>query len=189
MKFYANQKKKRTSKFLFLPILVFVLVACATVATKTYDETVFQWKSYKDVAKWMSWHFSYDMTRFRETEGKGPLYVPPRAPEETFKLKSGVCYDAALFAIETLNRIDRSYEASIVFLQIRPYGVNHYVCSFRKDGKLYIIDYGTPNRNLVGVHGPYNSLEEYRKFYERYNPRVSHVISIHYVDLNFWKIK
>jgi len=122
------------------------------------------------------------MARFREAEERGPLYVPARAPEETFRLKSGVCYDAALFAKETLNRIDPSYEARIVFLQIRPYGVNHYVCSFRKDGKLYIIDYGTPNRNLVGVHGPYNSLEEYRKFYERYNPRVSRVVSIYYVD-------
>jgi hypothetical protein len=189
MKFCAGHKENRRSKFVFLSIFFLILFACATVPTKTYDETVSEWQSYKDVAKWMSWHFSYDMTRFRETEGKGPFYVEPRAPEQTFKLKSGVCYDAAIFAKETLNRIDPSYEACIVFLQIRPYGVNHYVCSFRKDGKLYIIDYGTPNRNVLGVHGPYNSLEEYKNFYERRNSKVTRVVSIHYVDLNFYKTK
>jgi len=57
-----------------------------------------------------------------------------------------------------------------VVILIRPYGNNHYVCSFKKDGKLYIMDYGTPYKTVTGLHGPYNSLEEYKQFYEKNHP-------------------
>jgi hypothetical protein len=175
-----NQIKIIGLRYKFLPIFIFILSACASVPIKSYNETFSEWKSYKDVARWMARHFSYDMVRFRETEGKGPLVVPPRTPRETFSLRSGVCYDAAVFAKETLNLIDPSYEAKLVFIENRPYAFNHFVCSFKKDGKLFIMDYGTPYRNMVGVHGPYNSLDEYKKFYERYHPKARHVQSIRY---------
>jgi len=61
---------------------------------------------------------------------------------------------------------------------MRPYGYNHYVCSFKRDGKIFIMDYGTPYKSLTGVHGPYNSLEDYRKFYETHQPVKRHIESI-----------
>ena len=175
--FKINQKSMIKFRLLITPIFILILFACATTPKKTYEETVSDWKSYKDVAKWMSRHFSYDMARFREVEGKSPI---PRSPEETFKLKSGVCYDGAYFVKDVLNRIAPSYEAKVVFIENRPYAVNHFVCSFTKDGKLFIMDYATAHMNMVGVHGPYNSLDEFKKFYERNHPKVIQVLSIRY---------
>lgn len=172
MKFQINQKETRRLKLKFLPIFFLLLFACATVPVKTYEESVSEWKSYKDVAKWMSSNFSYDMGRLREVIEKysHDILLLPRTPKETFELKSGVCDDAALFAKETLNRIDASYQAEIVFIDFIRGPIGHVVCSFRKDGKLYIMDYGTPTKSVEGVHGPYNSLEEYKKFYETWHP-------------------
>lgn len=133
MRFQKNQKDITRLRLKFLPICIIILFACAIAPIKSYDETISQWKSYKDVARWMDRHFSYDMRRFREVEGRGPYVFPPRTPEETFRLKSGVCYDAAVFAKVTVNRIDPSYEAKVVFIENHPYEVNHYVCSFKKD--------------------------------------------------------
>jgi len=134
---------------------------------KTYDETVSQWKSYEDLVRWMENDFSFDKERYEKFKGTLPV---PRTPEETFQLKSGIYIDAAMFLKETLNRIDPSYKAQIVILIIRRYGFNHYACSLKKDGKLFIMDYGTPFKETTGVHGPYGSLEEYKKFYERHHP-------------------
>lgn len=179
MKSKINQKDIVKFGSLILTIFILILFACATVPVKTYEETVSQWKSYKDVAKWMSWHFSYDMKRLKEGIEKHTYDnpMPVRTPKETFELKSGVCWEAARFAKETLNRVDPSYEAEIVFLD-REGLVDHYVCSFKKDGKLYIMDYGTPSRSLIGVHGPYNSLEEYKKFFEWNDPSRLKILSI-----------
>jgi len=179
MKFQINQKGRGRVSLKFLLLFSLILFGCATVPVKTYEETVSQWKSYKDVAKWMSWHFSYDMKRLKEGIEKhtydNPMAV--RTPEETFRLKSGVCFDGARFVKETLNRIDPSYEAEIVFID-REGLVDHYVCSFKKDGKLFIMDYSTSVRNWIGIHGPYNSLEEYKKFFERNDPHRIKVLSI-----------
>jgi hypothetical protein len=179
MKFQTNQKKTRRPKFRFLPIFFLILFACATVPTKTYDETVSQWKSNEDVAKWMRWHFSYDMARFNEVK-RNFSSISVRTAKETFKLKSGVCFDAAQFTKETLNRIDPSYEAQIIYIENRPYETDHFVCSFKKDNKLYIMDYGTYYRSMIGTYGPFNSLEEYKKVYERKHPKVKRVQSISY---------
>jgi hypothetical protein len=138
-----------------------------SLTTKTYAETVSQWKSYQDLVKWMEKDFSFDMDRFGKFEKTLP---PPRTPEETFRLKSGIYIDAATFAKETLNRVNPSYKAQIVVVIMRPYGYNHYVCSFRKDGKIFIMDYGTPYKEMTGVHGPYDSLVGYREFYEKNHP-------------------
>jgi hypothetical protein len=131
---------------------------------KTYDETVSEWISYQDVVKWMENKFSVDIKRF---EGKPPM---SRMPSETFELKSGVDIDAAMFLRETLNRINPSYQAQIVVVIIRPNVFNRYVCSFKKDDKLFIMDYGTPYKEVTGVRGPYDSLEEYKGFYEKHSP-------------------
>ena len=145
---------------------------------KTYDETVSEWKSYQDLVKWMENDFSFDKERYEKFERTLPV---PRTPEKTFQLKSGIYIDAAMFLKETLNRINPSYKAQIVILIIRPYGFNHYVCSFRKDGKLFIMDYGTPYREITGVHGPYSSLEEYKKFYEKHHPMKGEIEAITYL--------
>jgi hypothetical protein len=105
----------------------------------------------------------------------------PRTPEKTFQLKSGIYIDAAMFSKETLNRINPSYKAQIVVLIIRPYGFNHYVCSIRKDGKLFIMDYGTPFKEVTGIHGPYSSLDEYKNFYEKHHPMKGEIEAITYL--------
>jgi hypothetical protein len=171
-----NQKTMIKSRLLVTPIFIVILFACTTIPQKTYEETVSEWKSYQDVAKWMSLHFSYDRVRFGLVENTVP---DRRSPEETFKLKSGVCYDAAFFAKDTLNRINPAYEAKVLFIDNRPYATNHFVCSFKNEGKIYIMDYGMTDRTILGVHGPFNSLDEYKKFYERYHPKVKHVQGIY----------
>jgi len=145
---------------------------------KSYDDTVSEWKSYQDLVRWMENDFSFDKERYEKFEGTLPV---PRAPEETFKLKSGIYIDAAMFLKETLNRINPSYKAKIVILIIRPYGSNHYVCSFEKDGKLFILDYGTPYKEVTGIHGPYRSLGEYKKFYQNEHPMKGEIEAITYL--------
>ncbi len=158
-------------------VLFLLSISCGVIFVKSYDETVSRWKSHRDVERWLEKDFSFDAERFKRFEGTLP---PPRTPEETFKLKSGIYIDAVIFAKEVLNRIDPSYQAQIVVLFIGR-GVNHYVCSLKKDGKIFIMDYGTPYRTMVGFHGPFNSLEEYRLFFEKNHPTIKNVKAITYL--------
>jgi hypothetical protein len=139
----------------------------APVKPKTYSEAVSQWKSDEDVLKWLQEEFKFDTARFKRFEGTLP---PPRTPEETFQFRSGIYVDVATFAREALHRINPTYQARIVVLLVRPSVLNYYVCSFRKGGKLFIFDFGTPYPSVTGMHGPYNSLEELRIFYEKTHP-------------------
>ena len=134
---------------------------------KTYEGTVSGWKSYQDLVRWMEREFSTDMERYKRFEGTLPV---SRAPAETFRFKSGIYIDAALFMRETLNRIDPSLKAQVLVLIIRPNRYNHYVCLFKKDGRIFILDYGTPFKEITGIHGPYRSLNEYKRFYEIHHP-------------------
>jgi hypothetical protein len=173
-----NQRKTLGFKSKCILIFCLFLAACGIIFVKSYDETVSRWKSHKDLEKWMENEFSFDADRFERFKGTLP---PPRTPEETFKLKSSIYIDAAIFAKEALNRIEPSYKAQIVVLLIGR-GANHYVCSFRREGKLFIMDYGTPYREVTGVHGPYHSLEEYKKFYEKYHPIKRKIEAIVYLQ-------
>ncbi len=173
----SNQRRMLGFKAKCIPIFFLFLAACGIIFVRSYDETVSRWKSYKDLERWMEKEFSFDTERFERFKGTLP---PPRPPEETFKLKSGIYIDAAIFAKETLNRIDPSYRAQIVVLFIGR-GANHYVCSLKKDGRIFIMDYGTPFRTMVGVHGPFNSLEEYRAFFEKNHPTIKSVQAISYL--------
>ena len=141
-----------------------VLVPCNTMAgpemsTASYEETVTQWTSYRDVANWMSKNFQYEY-------GRKVSGWQPRNPEQTFKLRTGMCQDGANFALHALNRINPDYHARIVFIKNRVGPPHHWVTAFTMDGKLYIIDYGAGARwaSMMGVHGPYNSLTEYENF-------------------------
>ena len=145
------------------------------IAGKTYAEAISQWKSHQDLVKWMERDFSLDMERYKRFKGTLPI---PRTPEETFQLKSGIYIDAAEFSKKTLNQINPSYRAQTVVILVRPNVFNHYVCAFKKDGKLFVLDYGTPYKEITGVHGPYNSLDEYKRFYEKHHPEKRHVEGI-----------
>jgi len=145
---------------------------------ETYDETISGWKSYEDVVKWMTNDFSFDKERYEKFEGTLPV---PRTPQETFQLKSGIYIDAAMFLKETLNRVNPSYKALIVILMTRPSGFNHYACSLKKDGKIFIMDYGTPYKEVTGIHGPYSTLEEYRTFYQKHLPIKREIEAITYL--------
>jgi Transglutaminase-like domain len=160
-----------------LLICLVLLSGCAMIPARSYDETVSRWKTHKDVERWMAKDFSLDTERLRRFEGTLP---PPRTPEETFKLKSGIDIDAAIFVKGALNRIDSSYQAKIVVLVILG-GANHYVCSFLKEGNLFIMDYGMPYPSIVGVHGPFHSLEEYKRFFEKNHPTIKRVQAITYL--------
>lgn len=150
-------------------ILWFTFVAsCATMKSATYEETVAQWTSYQDVARWMKTNFSFDYQRAKMSLGTN---LQPRTPDQTFKLKSGICHDAAVFARDTLNRIDPKYDAKVLFMKnalgTRSQGFfNHNVAAFTMDGKLYIMDYGAGRiwDAMNGVHGPYDSLHGYVEF-------------------------
>jgi hypothetical protein len=155
------------------------MVPLKPLIVKTYAETISEWKSYEELVKWMEDDFSFDEERYKRHEGTLPI---PRTSEETFQLKSGIYIDAAFFLKETLRRINPSYDPRIVVLVTRPYGSNHYVCSFQNGGKLFIMDYGTPYREITGVHGPYNSLEEYKKFYETNHPIKKKIEAITYLQ-------
>jgi hypothetical protein len=145
---------------------------------KTYAEAISEWKTYQDLVKWMEKDFSFDVERYKKFEGTLPT---PRTPEETFQLKSGIYIDAAEFSKRTLNQINPSYKAQTVVIVVRPSVFNRYVCSFKKDGKLYVMDYGTPYKDITGIHGPYDSLDEYKKFYENHHPEKRQVEGIGYL--------
>jgi hypothetical protein len=142
---------------------------------KTYTEAISQWKSHEDLVKWMERDFSLDVERYKRFEGTLPI---PRTPEETFQLKSGIYIDAVEFSKKTLNQINPSYKAQTAVILVRPNVLNHYVCAFKKDGKLFVLDYGTPYKEITGVHGPYNSLDEYKRFYEKHHPEKRRVEGI-----------
>jgi hypothetical protein len=196
-----RNRRNGLMKFNFITLAIFILVLFACTSSrvkivpretpsekpgftkpssgKSYPETISGWKSYQDLVKWVEKDFSFDAGRYKQYEGTLP---PPRTSDETFQLKSGIYVDIAFFIKETLNRIDPLYNAQIVVLIIRPYGFNHYVCSFKTGGKLFIMDYGTPYREVTGVHGPYHSLEEYKKFYEKVHPikrKIEAIVYLH----------
>ncbi|MFB3885834.1 MAG: transglutaminase-like domain-containing protein [Thermodesulfobacteriota bacterium] len=162
-------------RYITLCLLILLFSGCASsrvgtwipFARKTYSDTVSGWKSYRDVVKWMEGRFSFDEERYKKYEGTLP---PPRTPEETFRLRSGIYMDVAFFLKETLHRVDPSYQSRVVVIVASSSRFNHYVCSFKAEGKLFILDYGTPYKEMTGVHGPYRSLEEYRQFYEKHHP-------------------
>src|SRR5512147_2497967 len=108
------------------------------VPGKTYAEAISRWKSYQDLVKWMEKDFSFDVERYKRFERTLPA---PRPPEETFRLKSGINIDAVEFSKKTLNQINPSYKAQTAVILVRPNVFNHYVCTFKNDGKLFVLDY------------------------------------------------
>ena len=165
-------------KYILVPTIISLLFGCAT----SYKQTISQWKSWVDVHTWMASNFVYDFARYNNIL-RGRESETPRSPSQTFALKSGVCTDGAYFAKETLNRINPEYNAKVVFIWVstRP-GSSHYVCSFEKDGKIFIMDWATSYSSMRGYHGPFYSLDEYKTYYETNHPVNKHTISVTYTQ-------
>jgi hypothetical protein len=150
----------------FVSILLFIFLASGSAAAGpkgsaiSYEETVAQWKSYQDVADWFAGSFGYDRSKLLSRR------QIPQSPAETFRLKKGVCYDAANFTIDALNRIKPGYNAKVVFIKNRLGPPHHWVAAFTENGKLYILDYGASMKwsRMNGTHGPYESLKDYERF-------------------------
>lgn len=167
---------------IFIIIHIFILIsACASlnkgkIAEQTYEGWLVTCKDYRNVAKWQEKYLVYDKERLQEflfrAKAKLPR-LPARSPEVTFKLKRGICIDAAVFTKVSLNRINPAYKAEIVHLFPGSLPlIDHYVCAFYVDGKLFIIDYGTTYQETKGTHGSFNDLDDYvHNFYLKHHPR------------------
>lgn len=61
-----------------------------------------------------------------------------------------------------MNRINPDYKAEIVHLFPGPLpAIDHYVCDFYVQEKLYIMDYGITERRTEGTHGPFKDMDDY----------------------------
>jgi hypothetical protein len=175
-------------KYGILLIVVFLAFGCAMNRTNVPDNGYEEWlstcKDYKDVAKWMSQNLVYDDKKFEYYWNHTiPLFLQGKigtekliltqSPEETFKLKLGVCNDGAVFAKHSLNRINPDYKAEIIYIGIKG-KFAHYQCGFFVDGKLYVIDYtsGLKEKSfqVEGTHGPFKDLKEYENVFCRMHP-------------------
>lgn len=164
-----------------LSLTLILISACASfnkgeIKRPTYEEWLASCKDYKDVAKWQEKYLIYDKERLQESLSRSKANLPrlrAQSPEDTFRIKRGICMDAAVFTKVSLNRINPEYKAEIVHLFPGPLPlIDHYVCAFYVNGKLFIMDYGTTYRQTEGTHGPFKDLDDYvHSFYLKYHPK------------------
>jgi len=166
--FFTSQRKTKEMKKIFLFSLFLLLFANSPALCETYEKWLSRCQSYKDVAQWLNQNFFYDREAIRKA-----LYGPQeeamaqniQVTKETFRRKTGLSLEAALFAKHTLNQINPDYHADIIYLYAGKQSM-HFVCGFYIGGKLYVMDYGTTHEKLLGTHGPFSNLDEYvKKFY------------------------
>lgn len=130
----------------------------------SYEEWLKSCSSYLDVCDWLEKNFKYDYKRLYESRNRVLLGLPrvrSRSPEETFLLKSGICYDSSVFSKVSLNKINPNYFAEIVYILVEKDVYSHVVCGFFLNSSLYIIDYGTTCEKTKGLSGPFFSLRDY----------------------------
>lgn len=149
-------------------MIFFLLLFQPPLWAETYDQWVLNCRSYRDVAEWLNDNFRYEPDRFGESRtsgkaGRKPLTMKER--EGIFRYRTGCSFEASLFARETLNRINPDYRAEIIHLSLGRSQV-HYLCGFYVGERLFVMDYGNPQENLIGTHGPFEDLNDYlRRFY------------------------
>ena len=142
----------------------------ASVQADAYGTTLATWTSYQDVADWLRSHFKFDHGRLnlilQRTRQNGPSGLLARSAGATFQTKSGYCTDSAAFAIQSLNQIHPGYNARYIFIKNRFGQPHHWVAGFMVDGKIMVLDYGASAEwaGMNGVHGPYDSLEQYAQY-------------------------
>jgi len=149
-----------------------VLLSYNNVSTAdSYEAALASWTSHKDVAKWLSNNFSFEKSRQKQISKRlrqqGPDGLLIRKPVNLYENNhNGYCADSANFSIQSLNKINPAYNARWVFIWNKAGRPNHWVAAFDHENKLYIRDYGTGDKwkEMQGIHGPYNSLGEYRSY-------------------------
>jgi hypothetical protein len=146
------------------------LLSVSAVAETAYDATVSKWTSQQDVAGWLKTNFVFDQNRQAEVQRQlkdtGPEHVLTRKPATLFESHNGYCRDSAGFAKDALNKIDPAHNARYIFIKNKFGAPNHWVTGYTVDGKLYVMDFGAGQHwaALEGVHGPYDSLDDYKNF-------------------------
>ena len=140
-----------------------------------YPEAVSSWTSYTDVADWLDSNFDFDKKRQgliqKRLRSQGPDGLLVRAPATLYDAPKGYCADSANFALDALQRIDPAYDPQWIFIKNAAGPPNHWVTGFHVDGKLYVMDYGTGKKwsDMKGVHGPYDTLEDYAAYLSSLN--------------------
>jgi hypothetical protein len=162
-------------KKIFLSSLFLLLFAQSPAFCQTYEKWLSRCQSYKDVALWLNQNFFYDREAIRKAlygSQKEGMAQNIQVTKETFRRKTGLSLEAALFAKHSLNQINPDYHADIIYLYAGKQSV-HFVCGFYIGGKLYVMDYGTPYEKLMGTNGPFSDLDEYvKKFYLKNHPKL-----------------
>ena len=142
----------------------------AVAADSQYEAELLRWNSHEDVARWLKTNFIFDKGRQTEANAQlrasGPSNILTRRPEALFEKHRGYCRDAAGFARDALNKISPDYQARYIFIKNRQGPPNHWVTGFIVSGKLYVLDYGAGAHwaAMEGLHGPFESLDNYRDF-------------------------
>jgi hypothetical protein len=159
-------------RVLFLAIISQLVLAPPCWA-ETYENWLARCKSYKDVAEWLNTNFHCDRNGVRREGPPGRNNAKSfqvRSAEETFRCRTGLSLEAAVFAKHSLNRINPEYRAEIIHLVAERSSV-HYVCGLHLGGRLFVMDYASPHEKMIGTHGPFRTLGEYvEKFYLKYHP-------------------
>jgi len=156
-------------------LLFFAQTLPAAAAADDYENAVSKWRSYEDVARWLDGNFAFDTARLQSilgrTRANGPSGLLARTARGTYEQKSGYCTDAANFALQALNRIDSTYKAQFVFIRNQYGQPHHWVTGFTVNGRIMVMDYGAgPEwKGMKGVHGPYDTLEQYGEFLRSLN--------------------
>ena len=151
-----------------------------------YPVTVKTWKSHNDVANWMKSNWSMDKfsqqrlisnTKKLQREGADLSSLTANdislTPEESYNKRIGHCADAAILIKDALNKINPDYKPKIIFIK-NVYGPpHHWVTGFYINNELYVMDYGAGTHwsDMMGIHGPYNSLDEYGDFLRNVNAK------------------
>ena len=149
---------------------------------KPYPQTVKSWKSYKDVANYMQSNFRFDASRQHEFRKEFNKYKNQNSdnlydftiselslkPNETYNRGGGFCGDAETLVKDALNKINPKYDAKTIFIGNQYGPPHHWVTGFYVNDKLYIMDYGAGQKwsEMIGTHGPYNSIDDYGNFLE-----------------------
>lgn len=170
-----NVNSNRVIKLVALFCFTFFQASGVHAEGGNYEAAVSTWTSYDEVAKWLGDNFVFDSGRLNvvisRTRTSGPSGLLARNPSSTYEQKSGYCSDAANFALQTLNKINPAYKAQFIFIKNQYGQPHHWVTGYTVEGKIMVMDYGaSPEwKGMTGVHGPYDSLEQYADFLRSLN--------------------
>lgn len=146
-------------------------------APKSYAEALGTWKGPQDIARFADAAFVYDRARalaLAEPSDSRAVRPTIHPPETMFTKTGGVCIDLARFGVETLNRIDASYAARYLMLELEPITIEgrtlrrHWIATFRREGKLWFF---ADSRRPGHIAGPYDAIDAFIADYSRYRAR------------------